>query len=82
MERIYTVPLRRAIVDAPKYKRSAKAIRVLKSFIKRHMKSDNIIISSEVNQKIWEKGAKHPPGKIKVKAIKDESGKVVVKLEA
>ncbi len=81
MERVYVVPLRRKIIEAPKYKRTPKAIRVLRNFIKKHMKTDRVIITQEVNEKMWERGSKHPPSKIKVRAIKEESGKVIVKLE-
>ncbi len=81
MERIYTIPLRRKFIKVPRYKRTPKAIRVIKEFLKRHMKSDKIVLDKKINEKVWERGIKHPPGKIKVKAVKDESGKVITTLE-
>ena len=81
MERIYTIPLRRKVIKSPKYKRSPKAIRIIKGFLKRHMKSDKVVLEKKINEKVWERGIKHPPGKIKIKAVKDESGKTTATLE-
>jgi|SRR3989344_543218 len=80
LERTYNVPLRRACEKAPLYKRAKTALRVLKEFMVRHMKSENIKIGRHANLKIWEKGIKHPPHHIKVTAIKDKDGLVRVEL--
>ena len=80
-ERIYTVPLSRAWI-MPVTKRAPRAIRILKAFIKRHMKADegSIVISNEVNEEIWSRGIEKPPRKIRVKAAKDKDGIVTVYL--
>jgi len=93
-ERIYTVPLQRAWIMPPK-KRAPKAIRILRSFIERHMKvgararkteeeeeeeAGKLVISNEVNEKIWRKGIEKPPRKIRVRAVKDKEGVVTVYL--
>ena len=70
-ERNYTINLRREFQKAPKYKYSSKAIRSLKEFLKKHMKSDNVIIGKYLNQEIWKNGPRNPPGKVKIKVIKD-----------
>ncbi|MEA4957038.1 hypothetical protein SDC9_07583 [bioreactor metagenome] len=75
MERTYTIPLRDA-KNVQRTIRAAKAIRVVQEFLKKHMKSDNIKIDSSVNEKIWERGIKKIPSKIKVKAVKDDDGVV------
>jgi large subunit ribosomal protein L31e len=81
MERIYTIPLRKKTVKTAKYKRSPKSIKVIKEFLMKHMKSENVKLSKELNEKIWARGIKNPPGKVKVKAVKDETGKVTATLE-
>lgn len=81
MERIYTIPLRRKTVKTARYKRSPKALKVIREFLKKHMKSDEVRISRDVNEFIWAHGIKRPPGKVKVKAVKDESGVVTATLE-
>lgn len=79
MERIYTVPLRKAWI-AQKYRRAEKAMFILKQFTERHMKPTEIIIDPSVNEDIWAKGIKSPPRKIRVKMTKDSDGLVTVEL--
>jgi large subunit ribosomal protein L31e len=91
-ERTYTIPLSRALVRPPK-KRAPRAMQLLKIFITKHMKLEmkvseeeeeeelpQLIISKEVNEKIWEKGIEKPPRKIRVRAAKDKDGNVTVHL--
>ena len=78
-ERIYTIPLSKAWVS-PRKKRAPRAVRILKGFITRHMKPESITISGEVNERIWRRGIQKPPRKIRVRAAKDEDGKVSVYL--
>lgn len=81
LEREYIVPLRREWLKCARHKRAKKAIRALKQFLARHMKADeeDVKLSKWVNQKIWGKGIKHPPAKIKLKVSKDDKG--IVKAE-
>lgn len=76
LKREYVVPLRRKTLTAPKWRRSKKAVSVLKEFIMKHMKTDNVIICSELNEAIWSRGIKHPPGKVSVVALKTQIGGV------
>jgi len=80
-ERIYTVPLSKAWIS-PRTRHSPRAIRILKSFVMRHMKIDDesIKITNEVNEKIWDRGIQKPPRKIKVRLTKDSEGIVTVHL--
>ena len=91
-ERTYTIPLSRALVRPPK-KRAPRAIQLLKIFITKHMKLEmkvseeeeeeelpQLIISQEVNEKIWDRGIEKPPRKIRVRAAKDKDGNVTVYL--
>jgi len=80
-ERIYTIPLSRAWIG-PRNKRAPRAIRLLRSFILRHMKidEDSLRISNEVNEHVWSRGIQKPPRKIRVRATKDSEGIVTVRL--
>ena len=78
-ERIYTVPLAKAR-RGPRVKYAKKSIRFLREYMTRHFKPESIIISQEVNEKIWSRGAKKPPRKLKVRATKNVDGLVVVYL--
>ena len=71
LERIYVIPLRGAY-EGIRTKRSRKAIKIIRSFIAKHMKAEleDVIISQAVNSAIWKRGIQKPPRKIKIKAIK------------
>ena len=74
IERVYTVPLRKEFQRAPRWRRTKRAVSALRSFLEKHMKSDDVKLSIEVNQEMWKHGIKNPPGKIKVKVTKDAEG--------
>ncbi|WP_457619830.1 50S ribosomal protein L31e [Methanopyrus sp.] len=78
-ERVYTVPLRDAR-KAPLKKRAPRAVKALRQFIERHMKAEEVRIGNDVNEKIWERGIKKPPSKIRVRAVKYADGTVEVRL--
>jgi large subunit ribosomal protein L31e len=78
-DRIFTIPLSQVWIS-PIKKRSPSAVRFLRRFIKKHMKSESVIISTEVNEKIWSRGIEKPPRKIRVRATKDEEGTIKVSL--
>jgi len=71
-EKQFTIPLRKEFSKAPSYKRSEKAIKAIREFIERHMKTDDVKIGKNLNLKIFERGRKNPPPRIKVKAVKEE----------
>ena len=75
-ERIYIIPLAKAR-RGPRNKRAKKAIRYFREFMDRHFKPESLIISQEVNEKIWSRGIQKPPRKIKIRATKNIDGLVV-----
>jgi large subunit ribosomal protein L31e len=89
-ERVYTIPLGKAWVRPPK-KRAPRAMQMLKTFVTKHMKLEmrveeeeekeelpKLIISNDVNEKVWGRGIEKPPRKIRVRAAKDKDGNVTV----
>ena len=80
VERIYIIPLRDA-KKTSKFRRAKRAINILREFVARHMhvSEENVKIDNEVNEKIWEKGVKRPPSKIKV-LVRKEGDIAIVKL--
>ncbi|MEA1992844.1 MAG: 50S ribosomal protein L31e [Euryarchaeota archaeon] len=69
-ERIYTIPLRKA-KRASRKKRSAKAVKVLKDFLRRHTKTENIQLDAALNEKVWERGIEKPPAKLRIRVKKE-----------
>lgn len=91
-ERVYTIPLQKALIRPPK-KRAPRAMQMIKIFITKHMKLavtvsedeeeeelPQLVVSQEVNEKIWARGIEKPPRKIRVRAAKDKAGNVTVYL--
>ncbi|MFQ6076403.1 MAG: 50S ribosomal protein L31e [Candidatus Bathyarchaeia archaeon] len=78
-ERIYTIPLARAWIS-PVKRRAPRAMRIIRSFMDRHMKPETLVISKEVNEKVWSRGIEKPPRRIRVRATKDREGVVTVYL--
>ena len=91
-ERFYTIPLQKALIRPPKG-RTPRAMQLIKLFITKHMKMDmkvsedeeaeelpQLVISQEVNEKIWSRGIEKPPRKIRVRVTKDKDGNVTVHL--
>jgi large subunit ribosomal protein L31e len=81
LERIYTVPLVGAYKTV-RGKRASRAVKMLKSFLARHMKSEEgrVKIGADVNSLLWQGGMQKPPRRVKVKAKRDAKGEVSVSL--
>jgi len=90
-ERIYTIPLGKVWIRPPN-KRAPGAVRMIRSFVTKHMKLEvrkegeeeeepkRLVISNEVNETVWRRGIEKPPRKIRVRAAKDKEGNVTVYL--
>jgi len=72
IERSYNVPLRRGFHDTANYKKSAKAMRTLQEFLKKHMKTEDVLIGRRLNEFIWKHGIKNPPHHVKVHVWKKD----------
>ena len=73
----FNVSLRREVNKAPRHKRAKKAISVLKQYIMKHEKTDNVKIGKHLNLKIWSRGIKNYPHKVKVETEKSDKGVLV-----
>lgn len=74
-ERIYVIPLGEAR-RATRNRRARMAAKLVREFLERHMKSKEIKLDQGINSKLWERGAEHPPSKIRVRAVKQDDGSV------
>jgi large subunit ribosomal protein L31e len=79
-ERIYTVPLRKAYWTGSRLRRSNRAVRVLREFVERHMKPEELLIQPEVNDRIWARGIQKPPRRVRIRATKNSDNLVRVYL--
>ncbi len=81
IERVMVVPLRKAKM-APRTRRTNRAVKEVRIFIARHMKTaeDKVWIDASVNERLWKNGIRNPPSRITVKAVKYDDGLVEVSL--
>ena len=73
-ERIYTINLRKATLKVPRGEKSKRSVAIVREFLKRHMKVDEVKIGKSITEGIWKGGAKKIPGKIRIKAVESEEG--------
>ncbi|UCH89658.1 MAG: 50S ribosomal protein L31e [Thermoplasmata archaeon] len=80
-ERIYTIPLRKT-KNVPRPKRAPHAIRTIKQYVAKHMKSDlkAVWIDPPVNEMIWSQGIEGPPSKVRLRAKRVEEDLIEVTL--
>ncbi|NHI83443.1 MAG: 50S ribosomal protein L31e [Candidatus Thorarchaeota archaeon] len=79
-ERIYTVPLRKAYWTGSRLRRANRSVRIVRQFVERHMKPEEIVLQSEVNERIWSRGIQKPPRRIRIRATKNSDNLVRVYL--
>lgn len=78
-EQIYIIPLR-DVSKAPRWRRSQRAMKEIRSYLMKHMKSDDVKLDQTINEKVWERGSEKPPRKIRIRAMKFEDGQVQAEL--
>jgi large subunit ribosomal protein L31e len=81
VERVYNIPLRKSFRYSVRMRKANKAIRAVKTFLEKHMKSSDVRLGPEINKYVWSRGIRRPPHHIKVFAFKDSDGVVKAELE-
>ena len=76
-EKFYTIPLRYVWLT-PRGKRAPRTVRYVREYVTRHMKAEEVAMSNEINEALWSRGINKPPRRIRVRAVKDKEGKVIV----
>lgn len=76
-EKFYDLNLNR-IWNAPREKRTPRAVRFLRDFVAQRMKTTEVSISEEANSMLWQRGISKPPRHIRVRVVKDKDGRVIV----
>jgi len=52
----------------------------IKTEVEEGEETERLVVSNEVNEKIWSRGIEKPPRKIRVRAVKDKEGVITVYL--
>ena len=83
LERNYIIPLKKEMLKVPTYRRAKKAINTIRSFLKKHMKVEDIRLGNYLNEEVHSRGRKHPPSKVSIRVTKfEEKDKVYVKADS
>jgi large subunit ribosomal protein L31e len=72
LERSYNIPIRKKTRETAKYKKTPRAIRVVRQFLQKHMKAEEVKLGPQLNLFMWKHGIKNPPHHVKVHAIKED----------
>ncbi|MFZ1127424.1 50S ribosomal protein L31e [Methanoregula sp.] len=78
-EHVYIIPLRDAR-RMPRWKRANGAIKDIRKYLAKHMKTEDVKLDKTINEKVWSRGSEKPPSKIRVRAMKMEDGQVQAEL--
>jgi len=70
-ERVYTIPLRR-VTATERVRRAKKAVTLVREFLQKHMKSEDVKIGKTINEGIWARGAKKPPRRVRIHTVKED----------
>jgi large subunit ribosomal protein L31e len=71
---VYVIPLRR-VYWVRRSNRADRAVRIIRGFVARHTKADDVVVMSEVNNYIWSRGRERPPARVKVVVdVREEKG--------
>lgn len=69
-EKIFTIPLREAF-EKERTHRAKIASEIVKEFLMKHMKSENVKIGKSINENVWSRGIQKPPRRVRVHALKE-----------
>jgi large subunit ribosomal protein L31e len=70
-EKIYTIPFRKDIIKTRRIGRANRTVNIIKGYLLKHTRANDVKISRQLNDAIWASGAKKPPHKLKVKVKLD-----------
>lgn len=75
-ERVFNVPIN--VRNVARNKRAGRAVKEVRQHLAKHLSvpEKSVYLDSGVNEKIWSRGNKKPPRKLKVRAQKFEDGVV------
>ena len=68
-EQIYTINLGKQLKNTPRWRRSRRAMNIIRNYLKKHMKAEKVKIGKSITESVWKRGDQKPPSKIRIKAI-------------
>lgn len=69
---VLTFRLKHYLRGVPNYRKTAKAVRLVRRLVEKHVRSDQIKIGPYLNDKLWSQGRKNPPNRIQIEITKSD----------
>jgi large subunit ribosomal protein L31e len=79
-EKIILLNLRKELVEYPKWKRSGRAMSIIRERVGKHAKSGKIKFDKKINEVVWSKGSSKPSFALRLKVTKMQDNSVKVTL--
>ena len=76
-ERVYTINLGKALLSQPQH-RAVRAVNMVREFASKHMRGSVVKIDEDLAHQIWERGARSPPRRIRVRIWVGDSDEIIV----
>ncbi len=70
-EKVYNIPLRRVFSKTSRLRKSSAAVKAVREFVSRALRTSDVTINPDINEFIWSRGISHPPAQVRVKVRKD-----------
>ncbi|MCS7134886.1 MAG: 60S ribosomal protein L31 [Candidatus Aenigmarchaeota archaeon] len=77
-EKLFIISIRKNVLEKPRWEKSKHAIKFVREFLRKKIKSDKIKIDNSISHRIWKMGGSKTINKIKVK-VEEENGVFVAK---
>lgn len=77
---VVTVPLRSIWKKASRWNRASRAVKEVRQTLKKKFRAEEVKIGSALNEKIWSRGGKKPPRKVRVVIIDEGDGQYYAEL--
>lgn len=76
----YTIPLRKKVHAGPRYKRAKRAVATVRTYLRKHLKGDDVRLGKNLNQILWSRGARNAPPRVQIEAEKGDDGVIRAEL--
>ena len=70
-EKVFNIPLRETH-EKQRRRRASNAIKLIRDFLVKNTKTENIKIGKSINDAIWKGGIQNPPRKVRIHIIKED----------
>ncbi|MDA7960415.1 MAG: 60S ribosomal protein L31, partial [Nitrosopumilus sp.] len=78
-ERIHTINLGKVLLSQPQH-RAVRAINMIREFARRHAGTEAVKIDEDLARRVWARGARSPPRRVRVMIGRTDDGDTLVSL--